>query len=233
MAHNNKIAPYVNVTEPQPQVQNGAVAESPCDTTQTEPSETKKADPPPAGSTYHWIEDTEVQKFKDDKGSARSSKDKISTLRAVNLNKQLKQTVWRKLQAMKVPNIKDENYGELMAKLEVQKQELIDMIKKNRKRWEFPGAVGEIPVHTCFLFALPRKICQDIVEALYLPGEEDNKSHPDLNTPYQSDLTFWKCRDILGKDEPEDDGGLYTGETCLHMAIVKVCVYVCMYSGLV
>lgn len=47
------------------------------------------------------------------------------------------------------------------------------------------------------------------------------RSKCDINTPYISDLEPWKELGVLDNHDPFDDGGLYTGETCLHIAIVQ------------
>jgi hypothetical protein len=85
------------------------------------------------------------------------------------------------------------------------------------------GPVGELPMHTCFLFGFD-ELGKEIVEKYYSawedPAPED--ALPNINTPYRSDLAFWKETGFLDENDPNDDGGWYTGETCLHIAIVKV-----------
>ena len=42
-----------------------------------------------------------------------------------------------------------------------------------------------------------------------------------LNQTYQDDISLWVKKVVKGGDFIESDGGLYTGETCLHIAIVQ------------
>jgi hypothetical protein len=237
MARLNRIVPYGDRThESQQQFHDEAVAEAPRATRQREEERSTPTStaPPLKEQLLHWITDEDVKHIREDFAFNHRS-EKVGALRGVNLNRQLKQEVWIKLLSMRGckdddPNI-DELMKEVIEELEVPTAEKSFKIKKQIR--QHPGPVGEIPMHTCFLHLLPKKIRQRIVEKFYLPdAKKGDKSGPDLNTQYQSDLTVWKALGILDEDDPHDDGGLYTGETCLHMAIVEVrnqtCMYICI-----
>lgn len=101
-------------------------------------------------------------------------------------------------------------------KYETAKRDLFELLKNEESQREEPDPVGAIPLHACFLLGLS-DIGQELVEEFYHEGLH----RCDLNTPYTSDLEPWKKLGVLDKDDPYDDGGLYTGETCLHIAIVQ------------
>jgi hypothetical protein len=73
-----------------------------------------------------------------------------------------------------------------------------------------------VQLHACFLLGLA-DIGKDLIDHVYKLGE----SKCDINTPYMSDLDPWKVMGVLDEHDHFDDGGLYTGETCLHIAIVQ------------
>lgn len=94
-----------------------------------------------------------------------------------------------------------------------------------------PGPVGDLPIHQAFLLG-QNELGKRLVETFYCrPGIDGegmrNPSdgswtfipRPDggINTPYVSDLHIWKAL----VPNVFDDGGLYTGETVLHIAIVQ------------
>ena len=72
-----------------------------------------------------------------------------------------------------------------------------------------PGPVGESPVHTCFLLGL-KDLGKRVVERFYGTPEL-------LSEGYASDLAPWIRSDRVSGWED----GLYTGQTCLHIAIVQ------------
>eukprot|EP00284_Hemiselmis_tepida_P017579 CAMPEP_0174923164 /NCGR_PEP_ID=MMETSP1355-20121228/6394_1 /TAXON_ID=464990 /ORGANISM="Hemiselmis tepida, Strain CCMP443" /LENGTH=429 /DNA_ID=CAMNT_0016168821 /DNA_START=36 /DNA_END=1322 /DNA_ORIENTATION=- len=102
-------------------------------------------------------------------------------------------------------------------KLQTLKKNLFDELAKNDRMRTEAGPVGDIPLHACFLLGLS-DVGRELVEDLKF---YDRDKKVNLNTPYKSDLDFWKENGVLDKNDPEDDGGLYTGETCLHIAIVQ------------
>lgn len=77
-----------------------------------------------------------------------------------------------------------------------------------------PGPVGDIALHQCFLLG-QFDVGMKVVEEFYNRDEL-------LNTPYGSDLKVWLDTDILSP--ADDDGGLYTGQTILHIAVVNASV---------
>jgi ankyrin repeat protein len=85
-----------------------------------------------------------------------------------------------------------------------------------------PGAVGELPLHQCFVFDLEELGNRIIAKYFNSPQL--------ISTPYTNDLDPWRQRDptcqsmrtnedTLDLDAWED--GLFTGETVLHIAIAK------------
>ena len=94
-----------------------------------------------------------------------------------------------------------------------------------------PGPVGDLPLHDCFLLDL-KDMGKQIAEKYFNTPEL-------LSLPYSNDLDVWRkrrgnsnrvedSRNIDGDQEPislkakdEWEDGLYTGETVLHIAIVK------------
>jgi len=73
-----------------------------------------------------------------------------------------------------------------------------------------------VQLHACFLLGLA-DLGKELIENVYKLGE----CKCDINTPYMSDLDPWKVMGVLDEHDHYDDGGLYTGETCLHIAIVQ------------
>eukprot|EP00282_Hemiselmis_andersenii_P015972 CAMPEP_0114112884 /NCGR_PEP_ID=MMETSP0043_2-20121206/2620_1 /TAXON_ID=464988 /ORGANISM="Hemiselmis andersenii, Strain CCMP644" /LENGTH=1168 /DNA_ID=CAMNT_0001205003 /DNA_START=196 /DNA_END=3702 /DNA_ORIENTATION=- len=101
-------------------------------------------------------------------------------------------------------------------KLETLKENLFQELERNEQMRTEPGPVGDIPLHACFLLGLA-DVGKELVDKFYSSDKKVN-----LNTPYLSDLDFWKQHNgVLDQNDPYDDGGLYTGETCLHIAIVQ------------
>ena len=73
-----------------------------------------------------------------------------------------------------------------------------------------PGPLGESPVHVCILLGLKDVACK-MIERFYTTPEL-------VSVQYQNDLAPWRRCDCL---PPELEDGMYTGETCLHMAILQ------------
>ena len=71
------------------------------------------------------------------------------------------------------------------------------------------GPVGENPIHTCLLLGL-KDTGKRIIERFYPTPEQ-------LNVPYANDLAPWR----VSTRASDWDDGLYTGQTCLHIAIVQ------------
>jgi len=92
------------------------------------------------------------------------------------------------------------------------------------------GPVGDLPLHQAFLLGLD-DLGKLLVESFYMREYHDGNQFQDkqgrsmflpkpdsgINTPYVSDLDAWKplVSNLF------DDGGLYSGETVLHIAIVQ------------
>ena len=79
-----------------------------------------------------------------------------------------------------------------------------------------PGPVGESPVHICFLKRL-KDTGKRIMDRFYV--------HPDprlssVSVAYTNDLDPWRGA-ARGEQGGDRDDGLFTGETCLHIAIVQ------------
>jgi hypothetical protein len=45
--------------------------------------------------------------------------------------------------------------------------------------------------------------------------------------PYENDLRVWRQTSVLSTDE--DDGGLYTGQTVLHIAVAQEDIDLCKW----
>ena len=92
------------------------------------------------------------------------------------------------------------------------------------------GPVGDLPLHQAFLLGLD-DLGKVLIESFYMREDHDGNQFQDeqgrnmflpkpdagINTPYVSDLDAWKplVSNLF------DDGGLYSGETVLHIAIVQ------------
>jgi hypothetical protein len=92
------------------------------------------------------------------------------------------------------------------------------------------GPVGDLPLHQAFLLGLD-DLGKVLIESFYMREDLDGNQFQDeqgrsmflpkpdagINTPYVSDLNAWKplVSNLF------DDGGLYSGETVLHIAIVQ------------
>jgi hypothetical protein len=73
-----------------------------------------------------------------------------------------------------------------------------------------PGPVGDLPIHVCFLLDLT-EFGEKLIDKFF-------NSPKLLSLPYTNDLDAWRDRP---KDSSSREDGLYTGETVLHIAIVK------------
>jgi hypothetical protein len=178
-----------------------------------------------------------------------TSHNKVRDLRRLNNKQQLKQETWKIFDALlkrKETISKEIEYEEGTSKgldchdaaakkkmlkerldndreFQISKERLFSILKKDEKEIAIkPGPVGEIPMHTCFLQGLGEDIGKDMVKEFYSPASSAYSLEPNINTQYRSDLEHWKSCGMLDEQDPNDDGGLYTGETCLHIAIVKV-----------
>jgi len=85
------------------------------------------------------------------------------------------------------------------------------------------GPVGDLPMHTCFLLGL-KDLGMDIIKTFY-------NSPSLISLPYTDDTKFWDSKALRGNEGSRvldlrrcgqyADGGLFTGETVLHIAIVQ------------
>ena len=81
------------------------------------------------------------------------------------------------------------------------------------------GPVGETPLHLCFLLGL-----KEVGKAL----QKRHYNTPELlSVPYENDLRVWRQTSVLSTDE--DDGGLYTGQTVLHIAVAQEDIDLCKW----
>jgi hypothetical protein len=75
-----------------------------------------------------------------------------------------------------------------------------------------PGPVGDLPIHDCYLLDLT-DIGLEVIEKYF--HEPDT-----LSLPYTNDLSPWRVG-TKDRESLEWEDGLYSGETVLHIAIVK------------
>jgi len=93
------------------------------------------------------------------------------------------------------------------------------------------GPVGDLPMHQAFLLGEPelgkrlveKFHCRPGIDGEFRQGSGEStifypNSNAGINTPYVSDLDVWKTL----VPNTFDDGGIYTGETVLHIAIVQM-----------
>lgn len=137
----------------------------------------------------------------------------VTVLRGFNRKKQLEQDMWIMVYEMFVLNLQEPSDKQ---RIEIERIKG-DLFSKLESTPISRGPVGDFPMHACFLLHL-EEIGQEIVDKFY--SDKDGEIH--INTPYSSDLTVWEKLGVLQKDDPYDDGGLYTGETILHLSIVQV-----------
>lgn len=147
-----------------------------------------------------------------------SDHNSVSMLRAFNRKKQLEQDVWKKLIEISALNLQEPSGKQRTAEIDKIKDDLFEKLESTPLIRNTPGPVGDFPLHACFLLHL-EEIGKEIVDKFYsFPhGGEMN-----INIPYSSDLDVWRNLAVLRTDDPYDDGGLYTGETILHISIVQV-----------
>jgi ankyrin repeat protein len=161
---------------------------------------------------------------------------KSHLLRDINKRLQLQTTVWTELSKIKELDDKIEQYnrdmkedivrmipGELQKfeKEKVQREERVREFCDSQydgtlKQAYLPGPCGELPVHICLLLG-QLELTKDLIENFYSPGPGENSKY-DVNVPFDSDMSVWSKLGIL---KGQDDGGLYTGETLLHIAVVR------------
>ena len=103
----------------------------------------------------------------------------------------------------------------------MKQKELIDYLRSiaipDRSHGPFiPGPVGDLPLHDCFLLDL-NDVGKQVIEIFF----SDSKL---LSLEYKNDLDPWRIASnsaIAGNLWEHWEDGLYTGETVLHIAIVK------------
>jgi len=85
-----------------------------------------------------------------------------------------------------------------------------------------PGTCGELPVHSCLLLGIT-DLARKLVDQMHSPepGKLDTNTKHDVNMPYVNDFDAWRKLGLLSSFHPYDDGGLFTGETLLHIAVVQ------------
>ena len=81
-----------------------------------------------------------------------------------------------------------------------------------------PGPVGESPVHIVILKRL-KDTGKRILERYYLQNRDSRDSY--ISVSYLNDLDPWRNARASRLQSQSREDGLYTGETCLHMAIVQ------------
>jgi ankyrin repeat protein len=118
----------------------------------------------------------------------------VKVCREINQAQQLLRNVWKDLDVME-PDCAPESSSALK------------FLRKNGNILRSGvGPVGDSPIHNCFLLKQ------------YRLGMHIIRKFPDLvNREYENDLNPWK--EVISKAQIDEDGGLYTGETVLHLAI--------------
>ena len=104
----------------------------------------------------------------------------------------------------------------------------VDFLKLCRERYDggerfayLPGPAGELPLHNCLLLG-QRELAKQLINEMFTPAIENfDTGVRDVNMPYVSDLNAWKEMEFFHPLNPYDDGGLFTGETVLHIAVVQ------------
>jgi len=104
----------------------------------------------------------------------------------------------------------------------------LEFLKMCRERYDggeryayLPGPAGELPLHNCMLLR-QSTLAKQLIDEMFTPSIDNfDTSLRDVNIPYVSDLDAWKQMDFLHPLNPYDDGGLFTGETVLHIAVVQ------------
>jgi len=109
-----------------------------------------------------------------------------------------------------------------------QKQRLFDLVEEQHERFlkRYPeaevgydelldhGPGGDTPLHLCFLLGLP-ELGKELAIKYYKTSEL-------LSCPYGDDLKPWRLTKVVPDDEDANDGGLYTGQTVLHMCVAQL-----------
>ena len=84
-----------------------------------------------------------------------------------------------------------------------------------------PGPVGELPLHSCLLLG-QSDLAKRLINEMFSPSVDNfDPSVHNVNMAFVSDLEAWKQMGFFHRLNPHDDGGLFTGETVLHIAVVQ------------
>ena len=139
--------------------------------------------------------------------------------------KQIKEVIDRKIKDI------GEHRNKEIKEMPAKKKKDDDKVEKVEEKGALyeSGPVGDLPLHQAFLLQ-QKELGKELVTKFYRRPGVDGKLQDGvffpfidkgINRPYQSDLDPWKHL-LERTDVPLfDDGGLYTGETVLHIAIVQ------------
>jgi len=135
-----------------------------------------------------------------------------------NLINELESIEWKKTESnsMSTECLKDME-SDLRERIKQNETELLNFLQRmaikasDKDSCVFsPGPVGDLPIHDCFLLDLT-DFGERVIDTYF-------DSPQLLSLPYSNDLDPWRDRP---KCRSSREDGLYTGETVLHIAIVK------------
>ena len=127
-------------------------------------------------------------------------------------------------QTKEAANLK-EDWEKLQQSIKAKRKEFIDECCRRPVGFMtqiafLPGPVGELPLHVYFLRGQWR-LGMEVAFRLYSGRDKISK-------PFTNDLLGWKsCPKVWNRISGWNDGGMYTGETALHIAIIckKACPF--------
>ena len=192
----------------------------------------------PAKMMPYWLQERRCQEICEQCAKLSAGKEQYCTrlLRTHNAKLQLGTRSWQEMMKMMEATSKEDR-EKIMDDFLQQLKDKRDGRRHDANHDADPerilykcGPVGDLPLHQAFLLGLD-DLGKVLIESFYMREDHDGNQVQDeqgrnmflpkpdagINTPYVSDLDAWKplVSNLF------DDGGLYSGETVLHIAIVQ------------
>jgi len=165
---------------------------------------------------YWMTEDLVKQTF----DAVMSSSSPRELLRVHNVTMQTELALWSMLQGL----AKKKSKGGKEREVRKAEAAVVKYMEEQREHWRARNgnnfewtlvhdSMGSLPLHILFLLGLT-ELGKRIVDRYY--------GTPKLiSMPYISDMQAWRDAGVIDDGDGTDDGGMYTGENILHIAIVN------------
>jgi hypothetical protein len=194
-------------------------------------------------SVPNWMGFEVQQKVKKDLFfvSANSRK-RCLYIRKTNKSLQVETKIWKTISALRevCANISMQKEGQthgivseeltngLISEMEKEKTQLeAEFLQQCREEHQgrtkyahVPGPCGELPVHTCLGMGL-NELARQLIDEFHSSSSSSGLKFDDVNAPYVSDFDAWRKYGYLAASHRYDDGGLFTGQTLLHLAVLR------------